>query len=103
MSGNKAEQNWGYRSLEKAILRDYPKIHLDDEVKASYKRKGPLSWVISHLADRRRKQIFRQEVKLVSRKQFTRQNAQVLVSHSTSVDEAFNLLQVFDIFNMLAI
>ncbi|RXG67173.1 hypothetical protein Avbf_18111 [Armadillidium vulgare] len=35
----------------------------DEGVKASYKRTGPLKWVISHLSDRRRKQVTRKEEK----------------------------------------
>ncbi|KAB7501258.1 hypothetical protein Anas_04447 [Armadillidium nasatum] len=81
VSKNRAEQKWGYKALEKAILTAYPNIHQDEGVKASYKRTGPLKWVISHLADRRRKQV-------------TRKEGKVFVCETTSVDEAFNLLQV---------
>ncbi|KAB7503007.1 hypothetical protein Anas_14605, partial [Armadillidium nasatum] len=80
VSKNRAEQKWGYKALEKAILTAYPNIHQDEGVKASYKRTGPLKWVISHLADRRRKQV-------------TRKEGKVFVCETTSVDEAFNLLQ----------
>src|SRR5678816_2907209 len=80
-SKSKAQQNWNYRKLENAILRAYPKIHVDETVKPSYKRKGPLRWIISHLADRRRKQ-------------FSRDESKVLVCHSTSIDDAYRLLQV---------
>ncbi|RXG57648.1 hypothetical protein Avbf_16195 [Armadillidium vulgare] len=52
----------------------------DEAVKASYKRTGPLKWVISHLADRRRKQV-------------TRKEGKVFVCETTSVDETYNLLQ----------
>ncbi|KAB7503687.1 hypothetical protein Anas_08385 [Armadillidium nasatum] len=81
VSKNRAEQKWGYKALEKAILTAYPNVHQDEGVKASYKRTGPLKWVISHLADRRRKQV-------------TRKEGKVFVCETTSVDEAFNLLQV---------
>ncbi|KAB7501115.1 hypothetical protein Anas_12780 [Armadillidium nasatum] len=80
VSKNRAEQKWGYKALEKAILTAYPNVHQDEGVKASYKRTGPLKWVISHLADRRRKQV-------------TRKEGKVFVCETTSVDEAFNLLQ----------
>ncbi|KAB7500772.1 hypothetical protein Anas_13401, partial [Armadillidium nasatum] len=80
VSKNRAEQKRGYKALEKAILTAYPNIHQDEGVKASYKRTGPLKWVISHLADRRRKQV-------------TRKEGKVFVCETTSVDEAFNLLQ----------
>ncbi|RXG57737.1 Sodium-coupled monocarboxylate transporter 2 [Armadillidium vulgare] len=53
----------------------------DEAVKASYKRTGPLKWVISHLADRRRKQV-------------TRKEGKVFVCETTSVDETYNLLQL---------
>ncbi|RXG57938.1 hypothetical protein Avbf_18477 [Armadillidium vulgare] len=76
----KAEQKWGYKALEKAILTAYPNVHQDEAVKASYKRTGPLKWVISHLADRRRKQV-------------TRKEGKVFVCETTSVDEAYNHLQ----------
>lgn len=82
VSKNRAEQKWGYKALEKAILTAYPNVHQDEGVKASYKRTGPLKWVISHLADRRRKQV-------------TRKEGKVFVCETTSVDEAYNLLQVF--------
>ncbi|KAB7496981.1 hypothetical protein Anas_10718 [Armadillidium nasatum] len=80
VSKNRAEQKWGYKALEKAILTAYPNVHQDEGVKASYKRTGPLKWVISHLADRRRKQV-------------TRKDGKVFVCETTSVDEAYNLLQ----------
>ncbi|KAB7505177.1 hypothetical protein Anas_01799 [Armadillidium nasatum] len=80
VSKNRAEQKWGYKALEKAILTAYPNVHQDEGVKASYKRTGPLKWVISHLADRRRKQV-------------TRKEGKVFVCETTSVDEAYNLLQ----------
>ncbi|KAB7494175.1 hypothetical protein Anas_13846, partial [Armadillidium nasatum] len=80
VSKNRAEQKWGYKALEKAILTAYPNVHQDEGVKASYKRTRPLKWVISHLADRRRKQV-------------TRKEGKVFVCETTSVDEAFNLLQ----------
>ncbi|KAB7505989.1 hypothetical protein Anas_03105 [Armadillidium nasatum] len=79
-SKNRAEQKWGYKALEKAILTAYPNVHQDEGVKASYKRTGPLKWVISHLADRRRKQV-------------TRKEGKVFVCETTSVDGAYNLLQ----------
>ncbi|RXG54709.1 hypothetical protein Avbf_08212 [Armadillidium vulgare] len=80
VSKNRAEQKWGYKALEKAILTAYPNVHQDEAVKASYKRTGPLKWVISHLADRRRKQV-------------TRKEGKVFVCETTSVDEAYNHLQ----------
>ncbi|KAB7493665.1 hypothetical protein Anas_10640 [Armadillidium nasatum] len=51
------------------------------ELKQVIRGQGPLKWVISHLADRRRKQV-------------TRKEGKVFVCETTSVDEAFNLLQV---------
>ncbi|RXG58915.1 hypothetical protein Avbf_17948 [Armadillidium vulgare] len=80
VSKNRAEQKWGYKALEKAILTAYPNVHQDEGVKASYKRTGPLKWVISHLADRRRNLV-------------TRKEGKVFVCETTSVDEAYNLLQ----------
>ncbi|KAB7505988.1 hypothetical protein Anas_03106 [Armadillidium nasatum] len=50
------------------------------ELKQVIRGQGPLKWVISHLADRRRKQV-------------TRKEGKVFVCETTSVDEAFNLLQ----------
>ncbi|KAB7503990.1 hypothetical protein Anas_14592 [Armadillidium nasatum] len=64
VSKNRAEQKWGYKALEKAILTAYPNIHQDEGVKAN----------------RRRKQV-------------TRKEGKVFVCETTSVDEAFNLLQ----------
>ncbi|RXG67630.1 hypothetical protein Avbf_02840 [Armadillidium vulgare] len=84
VSKNRAEQKWDYKVLEKAILTAYPNVHQDEGVKASYKRTGPLKWVISHLADRRRKQV-------------TRKEGKVFVCETTSVDEAYNLLQTLPI------
>ncbi|KAB7504813.1 hypothetical protein Anas_13229 [Armadillidium nasatum] len=64
VSKNRAEQKWGYKALEKAILTAYPNVHQDEGVKAN----------------RRRKQV-------------TRKEGKVFVCETTSVDEAFNLLQ----------
>ncbi|KAB7495071.1 hypothetical protein Anas_03301 [Armadillidium nasatum] len=50
------------------------------ELKQVIRGQDLLKWVISHLADRRRKQVTRKEEK-------------VFVCETTSVDEAFNLLQ----------
>ncbi|RXG51732.1 hypothetical protein Avbf_16071 [Armadillidium vulgare] len=64
----------------KNLVNKYIREWKDEGVKASYKRTGPLKWVISHLADRRRKQV-------------TRKEGKVFVCETTSVDEAYNLMQ----------